>query len=257
MATLSRTDVGVWSILGAGTNPFSTGSFTPPANSILIIHIARQGWGLSGDLGALDISGGSLTYNAVGSVRHDSPWNIKMDVYAAVVGGSPSSMTITVDDTNNDSILSYVVSVIAFTGYRQSVPTAGWVSSGDNVNIGDGAEELTLAATPTANDVTLLATISDADGSPANPTLTTGWTLVHDHPNGGSAGTLSVARRENSTSTSVAVTDIYTYDSGWYKACMVSFFVQAESAVRFARPEADISTGNWTATPLWEKLDDD
>jgi len=187
----------------------------------------------TGDIGQPTISGGSLSYTFQGQARSEVAWSMRLNVFTAPVGPSPSSMTITVDDDNNDAIYNYTVYVLAYRGYNTSTPIAGFVTS-NTADIGDGAETQTLAATPTTSDVTLSAWLYDADNKPANPTLTAGWSTIYD--NGGIAGgaTIALIRRESSTSTSVEVTDIYTAAANFYKAAMFSFIVKSVGGTSFS-----------------------
>jgi hypothetical protein len=225
---LSRTDVGIYeSSTAIGTAAFTTPSFTPPANSLLVVSVGFIGNNTTGDLGTPTIEGGSLTYTSRSTAFGSAAWSTKLAIFTAPVGGSPSSMTIKVDDDNNQNIYGYTVSVVAFTGYDTTTPIAGIVSSG-STNIGDGEEKQTLSATPAEADVSLLFLYLDSLNSPPKPSLAAGWTKIHEAKTAGEGG-LAVARRETSTSTEVKVTDIYTAGAGgtFSKASMISLIVKA------------------------------
>ena len=257
---LSRTDVGIYkdSSTPHGTSSFSTSAFTPPDNSLLVISVALMGLAITGDLGTPTIDGGGLTYTPISgaTVTLSPTYAVKMVAFTAPVT-TGASMTITVDDDNNQNIFGYEVEVTAWTGYDTSTPITGVVSS-TTTDIADGAESRTLAATPATDDVTLVFCICDADGATANPTLAAGWTKIHDSGSAGGGGTMWNARRESSTSTTVSVTDIYTGTGSLYKAGLYAFIVKAAATdlPQTIRPDADTTTTGWTTTPLWSKISD-
>lgn len=227
---MNRTDLGGWnSINFFGTGAYSTGSFTPPANSLLVVFVSMMGNGTSGDLGTPTISGGGLTFTLRGSARSDVSWSRRVNVFTAPVGASPSSMTVTVDDNDNHNIFTYGVAAIAYTDYNTGAPVAGWVDSGTG-DIGDGANTLTLSATPTTNDESVIVTSADAATAPNNPTMAAGWTKIYDVavPDGGAS--LVVATRASSISTTASITDVYTAAGTFYNASMVAFIVSAAAS---------------------------
>jgi len=235
---LTRTALGSWvSGPGHGAASFQTGSFTPPANSLLIVAVAMMGDGTSGNLGQPTISGGGLTYTFRGHARGDAFWSNRVNVFTAPVGGSPSSMTITVDDDNNQSIYNYAMVVLAYEGQDGTTPIAGWVDSG-TVDIADGSHTLTLTATPTVDDESIIILSSDTEFSPAAPTPATDWTTLYDLAVASDGATLSVMTRPSSTSTSATVTDVYTAGGNFYKGSMMAFIVKAAPLVLQVMPSA-------------------
>lgn len=232
---LARTDVGVFTNASSphGTAAFTTTSFTPPANSLLLVGVAlmEDGGGTpqaNEDIGVPTISGGGLTYTRETALDGTGlPWySTKLVVFRAPVGGSPASMTITVDDDTNQAIYGYAVSVIAFTGYDTTTPTAGQIGTG-STDIGDGAHTVTLTTAPTTDDVTLFWLGLDAENNPANSTMAAGWTKVHDDGGPGGSSVIVAARREASTSTTVSVTDVYTAAGSIFKGSMSALIVKA------------------------------
>jgi hypothetical protein len=224
---LSRTDIGIYkSATEYGKGSFATGNFTPPANSLLIVTVSMTLDG-GGDIGQPTISGGSLSYTYQGQARGESSWAMRCNLFTAPVGASPAEMAITVDDNNDQSILHYIVTVTAFTGYDTATPIAGFVTS-DTTDIGNGSETQTLAATPTADDVTLCAWLVDCDAT-ADPVLVSGWSEIYDDGTAG-YGNIVLIRRESSTSTSVTVTDVHNGTGTFWKASMFSFIVKAALA---------------------------
>lgn len=225
---LTRTDVGVYeSKTGNGTAAFATGSFTPPANSLLVIAVGFISNGLTGDIGTPTIEGGGLTYTSRATAFGLAAWAMKLAIFTAPVGASPSSMTITVDDDNNQDIFGWTVAVTAFTGYDTTTPVAGAVSSA-GTNIGDGEEKQTLGATPAEADVSMLFIYLDSSTGPPKPTLAAGWTKIYDAKTAGEGG-LATARREASTSTEVKVTDVFGNVGSFAKGSLISLIVKAST----------------------------
>lgn len=212
-----------------GTASVSTNSFTPPANSLLVVIVGMMGGDTSGDLGQPTISGGGLTYSFIGQARGESSWSIRNNAFYAQVGSNPTSMTITVDDNDNQFIWSYYITVMAYTGYDTSNPVAGFVTS-NTTDIGDDGETQTLANAPSMQDNTLLSIFGDESPSSATA-LSSGWSAVWD------PGQFYVADRSNSNNRSVVVTDVA--DSPW-KSSMLSFIVKAAPSNVSA-----LSTNTW------------
>lgn len=224
---LQRIDIGSYASAATyGTASYVTGSFTPPANSLLVVAVAMMGNTTTGDLGTPTISGGGLTYTLQSNAYGAASWSHRLNVFTAPVGGSPSSMTITVDDDDNQNIFNYAISVMAYVGYDTGTPITGIISSG-STDIADGAETQTLSATPTADDETLAFLASDADNVPNN-TVFSGFTKIFD--TGVAGGTsVVVAARGGSTSTSVVVSDAYTATGTYFKGAMISLIVKASA----------------------------
>ena len=161
-----------------GTTPFSTGSFTPSDNSLLVVpvmHFLTFGGGTQ-DPGQPTItdssSGGPLSWTHRGRVfiNTDAPFNLSIFTAPVTTG---ASMTITVDDDDNDSVGSWNVHVVEFTGYDTDTPIGGFITSGNNTNINDGAHTLTLTQAPTVDDQTLACLALDVTSSPADATSAT------------------------------------------------------------------------------------
>lgn len=223
---LKQTLKGGWdSATSYGTGSWASGSFTPSANALLIAIVSRLGNSTSGDLGDLSsISGGSLSWTKLTSVYLGTSWSSRYDVYYAQTGSSPSAMTVTVDDGND--VYCWHMVVVEYTGHDTTTPITGLVTSGNDVDIADGAHSLTLTAAPTIDDYSVIALMGDVQDQELNPTWASGWTEL---ANIGvyEAQTLAVGTRIGSTSTTAEVTDVYTSANTFYKAAMVAFNVKA------------------------------
>jgi len=224
---LTETDVGLYhSGPTHGKTAFTTGSFTPPASSLLVVIVYAL-IDATGNIGQPTISGGSLTWTYVGQARLETSWADRMSVFTAPVGASPSSMTVVVDDDTNQTVSIWQVAVFAFEGYDVSTPIAGFVTS-NTTDVGDGAETQTLTATPATDDITISAVNTQAN-SAVSASFDTGWSVIFGW---GTANYsyLTVATRPNSTSDSVACTDTRPGTGTFYYASMLSFIVKAAVA---------------------------
>jgi hypothetical protein len=225
---LTRTVVGTFSKLNAGTAAFVTEEFTPPANSLLVVRVYVMRKEGSSSMGTPLISGGGLAYtHRSGATTALTPaWATTAAWFTAPVGGSPAKMAITVDEASNLNVYEYVVSVIAYTGYDTTTPIGGVLTSGAT-NIGDGAESRTLSEAPAVADETLLCIDCDATKGPPQTSLETGWSLVHEKSASAESG-IAIASRTGSTSTTVSVKDSYNVSGGSFsKAGMGAIVIRA------------------------------
>lgn len=226
---LIETDIGLYhSGPTHGKTAFTTSSFTPPANSLLVI-VVYQLVDATGNIGQATISGGSLSYTFVGQARLETSWADRMNFFTAPVGASPSLMGITVDDDNNQTVSIWQVAVVAFEGYDTVTPTAGFVTS-DTTNVGDGAETQTLAATPTASDITISAVNTQAN-SAVSASFATGWSVIFGWGTANYSW-LTVATRPNSASASVECTDTRPGTGTFYYASMMSLIIKAATTTK-------------------------
>lgn len=124
---LARTNL-LGAISGAagsfGTGAYTTGSFTPPDGSMLVIGVEVIENGGTGDaftdLTITDSLGVPLTYTTVISQAADTTFVTSLRIYRAFVT-TGVSMTLTFD-TGARSIGVYAVSVVAYTGHDAGSP---------------------------------------------------------------------------------------------------------------------------------------
>lgn len=228
---LSRTVIGIYSKLNAGTPAFTTEEFTPPANSLLVVRVYLMRKEGESEIGTPAVSGGGLVWTNRGANTTLKPaWSTKAVWFTAPVGGSPAKMAVTVDDANNLNIYEYIVSVIAYTGYDTTTPIGGIVSSGAT-NIGDGEESRELSEAPGVADETLVCIDVDATKAPPAPSLETGWAIVHEKSASGESG-IAVASRGASTSKVVKVKDVYVGGGTLFKAGLGAMVVRAAAGAK-------------------------
>lgn len=215
------------SSLAFGTGTFTTSSFTPPANCLLVISVgAESNAGTNVNVGTdLTLSGGGLTYTSRGLINLTPYWSCGERVWTAPVGASPSSMSLDID-CGADNIYLYKVNVVAYTGYKVSDPVG---AIGTNAAFPTaGAASLTLNASPLAtSEVIASAFVNHASASSAI-TPDAAWTEVYENP--GDYCTLQTQIRTGSTSTSVDWSDVSVTGSA-YKGGAIAIEIKAETAV--------------------------
>lgn len=229
---LARTSRGSWdSGASHGTGSYTTGSFTPSANSLLTVIVCAEtnngSSNISASLTITDSAG--LTWTAITNVGNSTSWATGMRAWRAPVGASPSSMTVTVDCGANN-IYEYLVDAIDFTGYDTSSPigaTATGGGSGSNGLGADGAASITLSAAPASSSLVIGALGGDTS-SAGGVTYGTGWTELYDVRGPGEAF-LQVQERTGSTSTTVGWNDICTSGTAW-KSLGLAFEVKAAAS---------------------------
>ena len=229
---LVRTSRGSWdSGASHGTGSYTTGSFTPSANSLLTVIVCAEtnngSSNISASLTITDSAG--LTWTAITNVGNSTSWATGMRAWRAPVGASPSSMTVTVDCGANN-IYEYLVDAIDFTGYDTSSPigaTATGGGSGSNGLGADGAASITLSAAPASSSLVIGALGGDTS-STGGVTYGTGWTELYDVRGPGEAF-LQVQERTGSTSTTVGWNDICTSGTAW-KSLGLAFEVKAAAS---------------------------
>lgn len=189
--------------LGSFPSGSPTGSFTPPNNSLLVVVFDTVGYG--SEAPNIVPSGGSLTFTKqidIFNFMSGGPPNYWMQtrVFTAPVA-TGASMTLTV---SSDSTL---VHVFAYTNYDTSDPTGAFVERQNPADT--GALSLTLSGAP-ATTSEVLAGRSRVDYGGYNTTATpgSGWNELYDAQAGGGYQDLQTQYRGDSTSTTVAWSDV-------------------------------------------------
>lgn len=183
---LTRTDLH-GSISGAsgffGTGGYTTGSFTPPDSSLLVVGIAAMRHTVGGDFSAsLTVADSvGLTWTARKRVGDGADFGTGCAVFTAPVN-TGVSMTVTVD-CGAESLAWYVVSIIAYTGHDTGTPTAatGSVTKTAGFSTPEPAT-ITLDAAP-ASTSEVFGTIAASKGTPLAIVNGTGYTELYDLSN--------------------------------------------------------------------------
>lgn len=225
---LSRTDVGIWVAANTiGTAAFTTGSFTPPDNSLLVIACSTmRDAATNTTLGRPTITdslGSPLTYIEVDFANLTAFFATQLTVWYAEVG-TGTSMTITFDDPNNFDMFGYQVCIFAFTGYDRVIPITGKADTG-TTNIGDGGHAVQLTATPNFGDYSLIFLYVDSDSTASAPVLDADWVTAFDSGTSGGGGTLTGIYRTGSTNQQAGIVDVYTGAGSFFKGSMLALNV--------------------------------
>lgn len=205
---LSRTSlIGSASSGNHGTGSFSSGSFTPPNNSLIVAFVYGQAWPGSVPSAASPFSctGGSLTWTRRLIVTTASNgWPSQMEIWTAPVT-TGSSMTITVDHASA-TMGGWLIHAVAYTGYDTSTPTGATASSASLAT--DGAATITLSGSPASDSEVLAGRLLQMDtAGGCSATQGSGWTELYDASvNDWASAETQV--RGGSTSTSVAWADV-------------------------------------------------
>lgn len=173
---LSRTDYGPYlhnnggGFTPQGTGPFTTGSFTPPANSLLVVFVLCGSDDHTQEASYV-VTGGSLSWTKHDASTFEFGTNngAIVQIWTAAVGGSPSSMDVTVTHTGINSY-AFGVLVSAYEGYDSGDPV-GQVDTG----VATGTTQtITFAGAPAVTSavigaILVLAANGDASDTSAAP----------------------------------------------------------------------------------------
>lgn len=167
------------------TFSITTASFTPSANSLLVVafHCTIDGSttaAVRDGITVTDSSGLTWTQRLLVDAYGTAIETVNVQVWTAPVGASPSSMTVTIANTGSiNSNTQTGIQIVDITGYNVADPVG---ASATNTNFyGTGATSLTLSGTPAAGSVTLAGRSMTMNGPTDNTAVPgSGWTEVHD-----------------------------------------------------------------------------
>jgi hypothetical protein len=207
---------------GVGTGvPFvyTTGSFTPPANSLLVAHfgiVNGPGTGCDNRVGLASVTGGSLTWTkrlGPTGAASDNPYASATsytsagEVWTAPVGGSPASMTIVATSSCNNASdgARGLIEVEAYTGYDTGSPIGATASAAIGFFItGNDTASLTLSASPASSSIVQAGLHAETFGANSTAAPGSGWTEIYDQGTSlDGYGAMQGQVRTGSTSTSV------------------------------------------------------
>ena len=175
----------------------SSASFTPPANSLIIVVGAVTGTASAN--GAISVSSTHTGISAwTTTSAHTSTGTTSSGVFAwALAGSSPSAGTVTV--TFSAGGVDNRFAIYTITGVDTTTPVAGTVS---NNNFTTATPSLTVGSTPTTDDM-LIGTFNDRNVTSAK-TAGSGFTLAFSSQNAASPSAgLMLEYRTGTTSTTV------------------------------------------------------
>ena len=204
-------------VSSARSAPWVSNTFTPAANSLLVVVTGCETDGNDVDP-ALDTSiitdSAGLTWTrraTTGVLDNGDNWQGGGSVFTAPVGANPTSMTVTIDFHPSSGSLSFYPGMAVFdiTGHDSTTPFPQVVAvAADKWPGGNSSASLspTLGSTPTSGNLLLLIgwAENDAFGTFTGPGA--GWTELYN--NGSSFSHTGVWYRSDSTATSATVSDL-------------------------------------------------
>lgn len=251
---LSRTsEIGEFHFDNVGSTTIASSSFTPPANSLLVVSI--DVFIDADDTAGLGISGGGLTYTLrSGVVRSDNGGFAPSDypifeMWTAPVGGSPSSMQVTITFPSGSTIILMDMHIVAYTGYNVGSPIGATGSFNNTFNTTgqDDSESITLNASPASTSFVFASMHCGANSAAGPITQGVGWTEIYDFvSNDSGALGFQSQERTSSTSTTVSWADVDTNNgsAGMWGCC--GFAMEIKQATTDTTLTAD--AGSYTIT---------
>lgn len=191
-----------------GTGNFTSNSFTPADNSLLVVGGAFvENNGTTTDpTSAFTISGGSLTFTErATAVASPTAFNSLVKIWTApVTTGAPMTLALS---TSGRTAGLYGVSAVCYTGYNTGTPVGGTASGQQNGGFGSAPNpvSLTLSGAPVSGDEVFGFVF--ADKTTANITPGSAFTEIDDL-NNSNWGSLESEIRTGSTSTTVDWVDL-------------------------------------------------
>lgn len=177
-----------------------TGTFTPAANSDLLVAVGGQHIAGTSNPGAdMAISGGSLTWTKIIDGGDTSAWSHGGAIFHAHVGGSPSAMQVTVTAGGRNMWFESVVTA-QFTDANASPVGA---KGGQSTAGASGTFSCTLDAAPDAGSF-VFSYAQDINGGTTINTGGSGYTELSDNYNSDAAIAVQTQYRTGSTSTTVS-----------------------------------------------------
>jgi hypothetical protein len=185
----------------------TTGTFTPPNNSLMVVIAAIQG---SGTQGTVTVTGAGLPFNLILQTAPQYQGGISPGKYIRtqmwtipVVTGAPMTVTVTDSGTVATDVGNVQVIVTAFTGYNVSSP---YGKSDLDLTVGDSAYTFTLGgggSPALSSQVIAWRARSDTGSQSTGATPGTGWSQIYSLSATGGYLDLQVMARINSTSSDV------------------------------------------------------
>ena len=166
-----------------GASSYTSGSFTPTSNSLLVVSVQRYADNASTTTTNVTISGGGLTWTRQTGLRVASGTEEScLHVFTApVVTGA--SMTVTVSGYASDAGVAFAcIHAYSVTGYNTGTPTG---ATATGTNTASGAISITLSGTPASTSLIFASDAWVPNGSGGATTAGSGWTgLYNDHTGG-------------------------------------------------------------------------
>lgn len=217
---------------GDTVTSITSASFTPTANALLIVaanHTIKVGSDNTANVTITNSAGLTFTKLAHHSWAPIS-YGANLNIWYCVVGGSPSSMTVTVSQATVDTSYGSSIDIFDYTGFDTG-SSFGFTENFNrgtgypNFTTGDGAWNITMANAPASTSEVVAVIVVDGVGS-TTVTEGSGWTEIADP---GSVEAQQVQVRSGSTSTSLAWADTCDNVAGAYVNLAIAFEVKEAS----------------------------
>lgn len=157
----------------SNTSSYVSGSFTPAAGDLLVVFVYSAGSTIDGTL--TDSAGGTYTL-AAKALANLSASSLRCFVRDSLIGGSPSSMTVTFD-CSGDSATNVVTSVERISGMSKAGATAV-VQTAKEENVAAGATPAPAFSSAATTTNPTLGSVG-VQGA-VNPTPPASWTELMD-----------------------------------------------------------------------------
>lgn len=204
--------------INPGDSPWESGSFSPTAGRRLVALMTGTDNGPAIDVAANgSISDSqSMTWTPIAGLNHATA-AYGMRVFISSVVPASTSTTVTLD-CGADSIGRYRIAIFEVTGTDGTVQ--GLITN--NAAATDGADSLTLTATPTVDDLVVYMRVRNATGGYV---IGSGFVEVVDADltNQG----VGIAVNDNTTSTSISITDARDGGSSSSENIHMAFIIKA------------------------------
>lgn len=233
-----------------GAGAYTTASFTPSDNSILVVvcaAIQTSDTGMEGtDLTITDSAG--LTWTSRAATTGSPAWSYGCRIWTAPVT-TGVSMTVSVD-CGAFSMEFYRVEVFDYTSDTGSADVGGNAAGTDAD--GDGAASITLSATPATSSHVLAVCMTGLGGASGTITSGSGFTEVNESVMT-SWAVVETETRTGSTSTTVDWVDVLATGTGFGGSVLAAVEITEVSSAstdqegfRFGEDDANEASHTWT-----------
>lgn len=223
----------------SSATPFGTGAYTPtgatftPANNSILVACVAVGFNSANGAWAPTISdtaSGVWTQRATANATAGS-WASGVRLWTCdVVTGTSRTISFDQGAVNVDG--GYAASILEYTGQHATTPQAGATAKVAASN--DGADSVTLTATPVADDVELGFLARDMNSGTATSTAGATFTELQDFCTAVAQGIQS-EERTGSTSTTVDWADMNTAAGDVFRTCLAGIIIKAAAAAQLVQ----------------------
>lgn len=192
----------------SGTTSFTTASFTPSNNSLLvaIVHVSRSNVSSADVLANITATTSGLTWTkqtAISAIANYGAgnYNEELIVFTAPVT-TGASMTIQFGGFVAATDGHWYCQVLEATGYNTSTPLGGTALTNNNAS---NTPSMSLSSSPATSSVVVgISSTATSSGTQTGCTAGTGFSVLDSHGGSGDYMEIGAETRGSSTSTTVA-----------------------------------------------------